>query len=202
MQRIEFWFEFASTYSYLAAMRADEVAHEHGIELIWKPFLLGAIFKKDLGYADSPFNRHEKKSDYMWRDIARLAQMRGLPPLTVPEPFPQNGLLAARIATALLDDERLPVFVRSVFRAEYQYGETISQSDVLFDILTQNGFDAPSLMKKAETNLVKTKLKELTDSADKNGIFGAPAFVTQDGELFWGDDRLETACLWAKRVSG
>ncbi len=196
MKDIDFWFEFASTYSYLAAMRAQDLAADCGVRLTWRPFLLGAIFKKDLGYADSPFNRHDKKGDYMWRDMDRQVRIHGLPSVKKPEPFPQNGLTAARIAMVLEEDDRLPIFVRSVFRSQFQYGETISEPDVLFDILSQNGFDAPDVMQRAKSDKIKQALKTQTEHADRIGIFGAPSFVTPKGELFWGDDRMETAFRW------
>lgn len=196
MKDIDFWFEFASTYSYLSAMRAQDLATECGVRLTWRPFLLGAIFKKDLGYADSPFNRHNKKGDYMWRDMDRQAEIYGLPPIKRPDPFPQNGLSAARIAMALEADDRLPIYVRSVFRAQFQYGETISEPDVLFDILSQNGFDAPDVMQRAKSEKIKQALRAQTERADQLGVFGAPVFVTTKGELFWGDDRMEVAFRW------
>lgn len=196
MRNIDFWFEFASTYSYLAAMRAQDIAAECGVRLTWRPFLLGAIFKKDLGYADSPFNRHDKKGDYMWRDMDRQAEIYGLPAVKRPDPFPQNGLAAARIAMVLEKDDRLPIFVRSVFRAQFRYGETISKPDVLFDILSQNGFDAPDVMQRAKSEKSKQALRAQTELADRIGVFGAPTFVTETGELFWGDDRMKTAFCW------
>ncbi|MCV6546842.1 MAG: 2-hydroxychromene-2-carboxylate isomerase [Cohaesibacter sp.] len=196
MRKLEFWFEFASTYSYLSAMRVQDLADQEGVRLIWRPFLLGAIFKKDLGYADSPFNHHEKKRNYMWRDMVRLTQARGLPEFVKPAQFPQNGLQAARLAMALQGDDRLPIFVRAVFRAQFQYGEDISQEDMLFDILSQNGFDAPHLMNKAQSDKIKKALREQTEKADRLGIFGAPVFLTQNGDLFWGDDRLQMALQW------
>lgn len=196
MRNIDFWFEFASTYSYLAAMRAQDIAAQCGVRLTWRPFLLGAIFKKDLGYADSPFNRHDKKGDYMWRDMDRQAAINGLPAVKRPDPFPQNGLAAARIAMVLEKDDRLPIFVRSVFRAQFQYGETISKPDILFDILSQNGFDAPDVMQRAKSEKIKQGLRAQTELADRLGVFGAPTFVTETGELFWGDDRMKTAFCW------
>lgn len=195
-KKLEFWFEYGSTYSYLSAMRIETVAENYGVRVIWRPFLLGVLFKKDLGYTDSPFNRHAKKGQYMWRDMERLVENRDLPELAVPSPFPQNSLLPARISCALLDDERLPAFVRAVYRAEFQHGEQISDPFVMFDILSQNGFDAPSVMEKAGKKKSKEQLKELTSWADKKGLFGAPAFTTVDGELFWGDDRMEAAMKW------
>ena len=70
MSRIEFWFEFASTYSYPAALRVDAAARSAQLELAWRPFLLGPIFKAQ-GWNDSPFNIHPAKGRYMWRDLER-----------------------------------------------------------------------------------------------------------------------------------
>lgn len=94
--KIEFWYEFASTYSYPAAMRVEDAAREAGVTLVWRPFLLGPIFGAQ-GWNDSPFNIYPAKGKYMWRDMARLCDAAGL---TLKEPvrFPQNGLKAARLA--------------------------------------------------------------------------------------------------------
>ncbi|MFN3498505.1 MAG: 2-hydroxychromene-2-carboxylate isomerase, partial [Pannonibacter indicus] len=92
--RLDFWFEFASTYSYLTAMRIETVAKDRGIDLVWRPFLLGPIFARQ-GWDTSPFNLFPAKGRYMWREMERMCEDMGLP-LTVPDPFPQNGLMAAR----------------------------------------------------------------------------------------------------------
>lgn len=70
---LEFWFEFASTYSYLAASRIEEVAAGSGVRLRWRPFLLGPIFASQ-GWGDSPFNLYPLKGRYMWRDMERLCE--------------------------------------------------------------------------------------------------------------------------------
>ena len=196
-KQVDFWFEFASPYSYLAAMRAEDVAASHGIKLVWRPFLLGVIFKKELGYADSPFNHQPRKKKYMWRDLERQCAARDLPPFKVPKPFPQNGLLPARLCCAMEADDRLPVFIRSVYRAHFQQGESLTDREVMFDILSQNGFDGPSLMNAAGEPRAKNRLKTHTAEASRKGLFGAPSFTTFDGELFWGDDRMEAAMQWA-----
>ena len=90
MPRITFWFEFASTYSYLAAMRIEAEASRRGVGVDWQPFLLGPIFQTQ-GWDTSPFNLYPAKGRYMWRDMAREAEKYRLPPVTRPEPFPQNG---------------------------------------------------------------------------------------------------------------
>ena len=95
-KRIAFWFEFASTYSYLSTMRIERLAAEKGVEISWKPFLLGPIFKAQ-GMDNSPFNIYPEKGKYMWRDMERRSAEYGLE-FKRPEAFPQNGLHAARLA--------------------------------------------------------------------------------------------------------
>ena len=94
---LEFWYEFASTYSYLAAMRIEAAAREAGVSVRWRPFLLGPIFAAQ-GWTTSPFNLFPAKGRNMWRDLQREAGRLGLPPLTRPDPFPQNSLSATRAA--------------------------------------------------------------------------------------------------------
>ena len=93
---LEFWFEFASTYSYPAAMRVEDAARAAGVPLVWRPFLLGPIFGAQ-GWNDSPFNVYPVKGRYMWRDLERVCAKHGLP-LPAARAFPRNGLLAARVA--------------------------------------------------------------------------------------------------------
>ncbi len=95
---IQFWFEFASTYSYPAAMRIEAAAKARGVVVEWRPFLLGPVFASQ-GWQDSPFNIYPTKGKYMVRDLERTCAALDLP-FTMPNPFPQNGLLCARIAAA------------------------------------------------------------------------------------------------------
>ena len=96
IKSLEFWFDFASTYSYLSAMRIQDVAAQSGVSVDYKPFLLGPIFAAQ-GWTMSPFNLVPAKGRYMVRDIERIAAARGLA-FKLPTPFPQNGLMAARLA--------------------------------------------------------------------------------------------------------
>ena len=199
MARLTFWFEFASTYSHLTAQRIAGQAQAAGVEIIWQPFLLGPIFAAQ-GWDSSPFNIYPAKGKYMWRDMARRAEVYGLPPVVPPDPFPQNGLLAARIATIGAREPWGPDFVRGVYEAQFARGETISDAEVLGRVLTGLGLDADALIAQARTDQhVKNRLREATEQAMALGIFGAPSFTTADGELFWGDDRLEDALEWAAR---
>src|SRR6516225_5569934 len=116
MAGAEVWYEFASTYSYPAALRVGALAEERGVSLVWRPFLLGPIFAAQ-GWRDSPFNLYPAKGRYMWRDVARTCEAMGVP-FARPEPFPQSSLLAARVALTLQGEARA-AFSRAVFSAEF-----------------------------------------------------------------------------------
>ena len=194
---VEFWFEFASTYSYLSVMRIDKEAEQRGVETIWRPFLLGPIFA-DAGWNDSPFNVYPNKGRYMFRDMQRLASKYGLAynfPLDGDTGFPRNGLLAARMALVALKQEWGREFCRRVYAAEFAKGLDISDPEILGAIARETGA-AHDIMAEATRLKNKTLLRVNTERAAELGIFGAPSFVVE-GELFWGNDRLEDALDWA-----
>ncbi len=191
---VDFFYEFASTYSFLAAERIEALAQERKVTLRWRPFLLGVIFRKQ-GFDTSPFNVFPDKGRYMWRDMERSCDRLGIP-LKRPEPFPQNGLLASRVALALPDDAR-PAFTKAVFRMEFCDGADISDEAVIHDAVRQTGYELEMALSAAKTDLVKHALRKQTDEAEAKGVFGAPTLVTPDGELFWGNDRLIEALDWA-----
>ena len=194
MAHVTFWFEFASTYSYLSAMRIEEMARKVDVEVIWKPFLLGPIFKAQ-NWDTSPFNLYPAKGRYMVRDVERIAQTRGLV-FRLPKPFPQNGLLAARLALAGLEEGWGQVFIRSVFSLEFAEQQNIAERSTLATALSAAGASENEAFERALSPEIKTKLRGNTEEAQMQGIFGAPSFTTEGGELFWGDDRLEDALLW------
>jgi 2-hydroxychromene-2-carboxylate isomerase len=198
MRNIQFWYEFASTYSYLAAMRIEALAQAHGVELAWKPFLLGPIFAAQ-GWNSSPFNIYPAKGRYMVRDMERICARRGLP-FRLPDPFPQNGLHAARLALIGAEEGWGPAFTRAVYAREFGEGRLLTDRAMLADALGEAGQDAQAVMARAETAEIKQRLRTQTETAQGLGLFGAPSFVTADGELFWGDDRLEDALAWQAPV--
>jgi 2-hydroxychromene-2-carboxylate isomerase len=196
MKRIEFWFEFASTYSYPATMRVEEVAKRHDCEVVWRPFLLGPIFRAQ-GWNDSPFNIYLAKGRYMWRDLERICAELAIP-LKRPTVFPRNGLLAARVATAGDGAAWLPSFVRNVYTANFASDLDISQPDVVRACLDRIVPDADAVLASAGSDGVKDRLRQTTDRAIALGVFGAPTFVGGE-EVFWGNDRLENALRWAAK---
>ena len=193
---IEFWYEFASTYSYPAAMRVERLAEEAGVTVTWRPFLLGPLFHAQQGLTDSPFNVFPVKGQYMWRDMARVCAEESLP-LNHPSQFPRNGLLAARLAVAGLDDGWTAEFSRKVYEANFVADLDISSPEVLAPLVAEAGGSPEAAMEAAQAEPVKARLKDHVNQAKARGIFGSPSFITADGELFWGNDRLEQALDWA-----
>ncbi len=199
MASAEFWYEFASTYSYPAALRVGALAEERGVSLAWRPFLLGPIFAAQ-GWRDSPFNIYPAKGRYMWRDVARTCETMGVP-FRRPAPFPQASLLAARVALALQGEERAS-FSRQVYLAEFGQGASIADRAVLASLLAACGADPAATLERAESDANKALLKAECARAAEIGIVGAPSIVTSDGEVFWGNDRLEQGLDWAAGREG
>jgi 2-hydroxychromene-2-carboxylate isomerase len=189
-RRLEFWFEFASSYSYLSVMRIEKVAAAARLEVEWRPFLLGPIFRAQ-GWNDSPFNLYPAKGRYMWRDLERLAEGYGLP-FRRPSAFPRSGLLAARIALAAASEGWCPDFTRAVFTAEFAHDRDIGDSAVLSGLLETLGQDPGAVLARAGSDQNKAALRAQTERAEALGVFGAPSFVVGE-ELYRGNDRLGDA---------
>jgi 2-hydroxychromene-2-carboxylate isomerase len=194
---IDFWFDFGSTYSYPAAMRIGALARDAGVMVRFRPFLLGPIFKAQ-GWTTSPFNLYPAKGRHMWRDLERLCADLSLP-FRRPDPFPQNSLLAARVALAGLDRDWGEDFCRAVFRAQFCDSCPIDDAGTMRDILAALKVDPQPVLVAAQSDAIKARLRTQTDEAQQRGIFGAPTFITTDDELFWGNDRLEAAVRWAAK---
>ena len=194
---LDFWFDFASTYSYPAAMRVRALADEAGVEINFRPFLLGPIFKAQ-GWTTSPFNLYPAKGGYMWRDLERICADLSLP-FQRPDPFSQNSLLGARVALVGLREHWGDEFCLEVFRTQFGDGRRIDDAAAIEKILARLEITAEPVLQAAQSADNKARLRSQTEEAGRRGIFGAPTFTTADGELFWGNDRLERALLWAKQ---
>ena len=193
---LEFWYEFASTYSYLSVMRIGGLCRSEGVEVKWRPFLLGPIFKSQ-GWDTSPFNIYESKGRYMWRDLERHAHKYGIP-LKKPSEFPRREILASRVALIAEPEGWCEEFTKKVYVANFAEDRDISDESVIDSILQSLGKDGALLIERAKAEENKQKLRAQTELAAQKGIFGAPTFITPDGELFWGNDRLEDALNWIK----
>jgi len=191
---IEFWFEFGSNYSYLSVMRIEDAARRYGVRIAWKPFLLGPIFR-ELGFATSPFLLQKEKGAHMWQDMIRQCRKYGLS-WTKPSVFPRPSILPARVALLGAREPWIGAFSRRVMELNFVHDEDINNTERLAPILTELGLPAPELLEQAQAEATKTRLREQTDEARRRGIFGAPTFFV-GGEMFWGNDRLDDALLFA-----
>jgi 2-hydroxychromene-2-carboxylate isomerase len=176
-------------------MRVEAVARQHGRSVQWRPFLLGPIFREQ-GWTDSPFNTYPVKGRYMWRDLERICAALALP-FQKPTQFPRNGLLAARAVCAGEGEAWLPQFVRKVYSANFADDRDIADPSVLLDCLRGLAPDPGRVLAAAREDVAKTRLRHNGERAIGLGVFGAPTFVVDD-EIFWGNDRLETALAWAR----
>ncbi|HEX4971365.1 MAG TPA: 2-hydroxychromene-2-carboxylate isomerase [Steroidobacteraceae bacterium] len=189
---LEFWFEFASTYSHVTAQRIEAVARAAGVTVVWKPFLLGPIFRKQ-GWNDSPFNIYPAKGVYMWQDLERQCAKHGVP-FRKPSVFPRPSLLATRIAMTLESSpQRVAEFSRRVFLANFHDDVDTTNDDIVRGVLQSLGWpDVERVLAQAISTETKERLRRRSDEAFERGIFGAPTFLI-GSELYWGNDRLEDA---------
>jgi 2-hydroxychromene-2-carboxylate isomerase len=133
----------------------------------------------------------------MWRDVERICEKHNLP-FRRPGRFPQNGLMAARITLSLPQEARA-TFVKAVYQASFVHDRDISDPQILHAAARRAGLDPLEVLAAMTSEPVKQMLREETATAADLGLFGAPTFVTEDNELFWGNDRLEDALDWAVR---
>ncbi|WP_281783193.1 2-hydroxychromene-2-carboxylate isomerase [Sinimarinibacterium flocculans] len=196
---VEFWFEFASSYSYPAALRIQAAADRAGVAIAYRPFLLGPIFREQ-GYESSPFVQYPAKGRYMWRDLERICAIHGIA-FRKPSSFPRTSVLGARLVAAYADEEWVPGFVRALYRANFESDRDIDDAAVVRECLAASVADADARIAAAQAEPLKQRLRDNTTRAAALGLFGAPSFRVGDAqsgyELFWGNDRLDEALAWA-----
>lgn len=187
---IEFWFEFGSNYSYLSVMRIEELTTRKGLDVVWKPFLLGPIFR-DFGWHSSPFVLQKEKGDYVWRDMERRAKKYGLD-FRKPTSFPRSAVLPMRVALLGAELPWMAAFCRKVMHQNWVLDMEIDNVESVLAALEGLVPYPAEVLTAAQHNDHKQRLRHQTEEARRRGIFGAPSFFVGD-EMFWGDDRLEDA---------
>lgn len=187
---IEFWFEFASNYSYLSVMRIEELAAEFGVRIQWKPFLLGPIFRT-IGWTTSPFVLQKSKGDYVWKDMARQCRKYHLP-WVKPSTFPRSALLPLRVALIGAEQDWIGAYCRRMMSLNFAENREIDSHDVVAEVLEQLRLPHQEIIAEAQSDVIKLGLRHQTEAAAAKGVFGAPTFFVRD-DMFWGNDRLDDA---------
>ena len=196
MKEIQFWFSIGSTYTYLSVTRIGAVAQETGASFSWQPFSVRKIMRE---MDNVPFPPSKKvKVDYMWRDIERRAQDYGFS-AQVPAPYPLAEFdLANRVAVLAMQEGWCEDYVQATYRRWFLDGEEAGGEPNLPQTLSEIGQDRARVLDLANSPDLEAAYLEQTARAQELRIFGSPSFIV-DGELFWGDDRLEDAIRWAQR---
>ncbi|MGK7870955.1 2-hydroxychromene-2-carboxylate isomerase [Falsiroseomonas sp. E2-1-a20] len=189
---IDFWFAVGSTYTYLSVMRVPEIERDSGIAFRWRPFSVRRIMRE-------MDNRHlqgkPKKYAYMWRDIARRAEMYGLP-VNVPVPHPlQEFDIANRVAVLGAQEDWCAAYVGATYRRWFVDGQEPGSEPYLSESLREVGQDPARVLPLATGDEIGRLYEAATDEARTLGVFGSPTFAVGQ-ELFRGDDRLEHAVMW------
>jgi 2-hydroxychromene-2-carboxylate isomerase len=190
---VEFHFEFASPYAYLAHRRIEEIALRHGREVDWRPIMLGAAFKLT---GARPTVEIPLKGSYFRRDVQRFARFLKVP-LHLPDSMPMNSLAASRAFWWLHDRE--PFLARELGRAvlvtHWGEGRDLAAPEAVAAVAVGLGVDREELIAAVADPLVKERLKNETQRSIDKGVFGSPFFIV-DGEPFWGADRLDMVEAW------
>lgn len=183
MKRVDFYFDLSSPYSYLAATQMRGLGERTGAAVVWKPMVLGAVFK---AVGNEMPARLPAKGRWMWRDLTHWAAHYGVP-WRMSSHFPVNAIKAMRLV--LVDEARAAEVALAAFSAMWVDDRNISEEPELRRIAERAGLDPQAALQAIEDPKIKERLRANTDEAVARGAFGAPTFVVGD-ELFWGNDRL------------
>ena len=187
MKSVEFYFDLGSPYSYLAYYRLLQIAEQQEIQIVYKPILLGGVFKATGNR--SPIEIPVKGA-YSILDMQRWAEYYQIPMQMNPH-FPMNTLTLMRILTGvqLLHLEKFEQVLKLLFDAMFGTPQNLNELTVLAEVLKPSGFSVEDIMSMVQSEVVKQKLITETEQAIQRGIFGAPTFFVGD-EMYWGQDRL------------
>ena len=193
---IEFWFDFSSPYGYFAAHEIDRRMAALGRTVIWRPLLLGAVFKLT-GMA--ALNTMPMRGDYAKHDWARIAEMMAIP-FRLPDQHPFASQSAARAFYWL--DEHTPAqakpFAQAAFHAHFVEQKSPDTVDSVVNLAARFLADTTALAAWLPSDDAKQVLRSRTEEAVSKGVFGSPYFIA-DGEPFWGWDRIPMLEDWLRR---
>lgn len=194
MKSIEFCYSIGSTYSYLTVMRLGDYAKREGVSFRWRPFNVRVIMTEQ---NNIPFAGKPVKAAYMWRDVERRAALHDLP-IRLPVPAPLENLpLANQVALLGMKEGWGEAYTVEAYRLWFQDGHLAGSEPNLSDALRRIGQDPTRIIEMASAPEMVAALAEETEAIKQAGVFGSPSFLV-DGEVFWGDDRLDDAVQWSR----
>ncbi|MGJ8603229.1 MAG: 2-hydroxychromene-2-carboxylate isomerase [Marivita sp.] len=189
MAHIDYFFSTLSPYAYLAGRRMEAVATKHGATITYKPFDVMALFARTGG--TPPKDRHPSRQELRAQELIRQSKKLGMPFTLKPASWPTNGAPSsyAFIAAQNAGGGDLGALAQGFLRAVWAEEKDIAQDDVIRAVLEAAGFD-PGLAESGLLNGAETYAANLEEAASR-GVFGAPFYVTDTDERFWGQDRID-----------
>ncbi len=188
MASIEFFYDYGSPYSYLADSRLPALAARTGAEVLYRPMLLGGVFKATGNR--SPFaDPVEPRRAYFSRELRSEVEHVGVEFVSNPH-FPIDTLGLMRMAHAARAEGVFEPFHAAIFRAFWVEGVALGDVDLAIGVLEAAGLPGKRIAAAAASDEAKAALRATTDEAVERGVFGAPTFFV-DGEMFFGNDRLD-----------
>ena len=193
---IDFYFDFSSPYGYFASTRIDGLAEKYGRAVVWRPMLLGAVFKIT---GQQPLSTVPLKNSYMAHDLARTAKLLKIP-FRMPTKFPISSVAPSRAFYWVGDKDRelARKLAQALYQAYFAEDRDISNPEVTGNVAAKLGVDKAELVQALNDPAVKERLKTEVDAAIERGVFGSP-YIVVDGEPFWGSDRLDQVEQWLKQ---
>ncbi len=190
---LDFYFDFSSPYGYFAGSRIDALAAKHGRGVIWRPILLGVVFKIT---GQQPLPTIPLKGSYAQHDLARSARLFGVP-YKMPSKFPVSGTAPSRAFYWVGDKDPALAkkLAQALYHAYFAEDRDISNPEVTANVAAKLGIDRDQLLQALNDPAVKERLKTEVDAAIERGVFGSP-FIVVDKEPFWGSDRLDQVEKW------
>lgn len=193
MAHIDYYFSTLSPYTYLAGTRLEDIAAEHGATIAYKPMDIVALFSRTGGVP--PKDRHPSRQAYRAQDLPRQARKLGVPFNLQPAFWPTNPAPScyACITAASAGGGDMGALVLAFTKAVWADEKDISQDDVVRACLSEAGFD-PDLADKGMMTAADTYAANLEEAVNA-GAFGAPFYVVDSGQSFWGQDTLDDVAL-------
>lgn len=187
-KKVEFFWDVASPYTYLASTQLEDLGRRTGAEIVYRPFLLGGVFKATGNAAPALV---QAKGMYMAKDLARWRRHYDVPmKMPVQEvTFPIVSVLPMRVATAADSKGQGKAFCHAVMRAYWEQAKDVSEQGVLREVIAEVGLDPDAVLEAATSPEVKDRLREISDEAVSRGAFGAPTFFVGDA-MYFGNDRM------------
>jgi 2-hydroxychromene-2-carboxylate isomerase len=188
MPHIDYYFATISPFTYLSGTKLEAVAKKHNATITYKPLDIMGLFGRTGGIP--PKDRHPNRQAYRLQEMRRRAIVAGLPLNLKPAFWPTNPAPSSYIIIAAqAAGGDVGKLVNTITRNCWADEKNIAEDDVIRACLAEAGFD-PALADSGLLNGAETYSANLEEAVAK-GVFGAPFFITDTDERFWGQDRLD-----------